>query len=223
MSATNMYVAVIGDIIDSRSLDNRNRYQQQFKETLAYINATYHSDIASRFMITLGDGFQGLLLNGNSVMNIVLDIEEKMDPLKLRFGIGIGEVSTYIAAEHAAEIDGPVYHYAREMIEDIERKATQRTQSQSNIMIYSTEAATLAEDNLLNVILSLCTAIKSKWSDRQKEIIRAYRANENNQSKTAQALNIAQSSVHRALYSARYSTYAASITTVSTVLKQRWE
>lgn len=222
MSATNMYVAVIGDIIDSRSLDNRNQYQQQFKETLAYVNTTYHADIASRFMVTLGDGFQGLLLNGNNVMNIVLDIEEKMDPLRLRFGIGIGEVSTSIATENSAEIDGPVYHYARQMIEDIERKATQRTQSQSNMMIYSTEA-TLAEDNLLNAILSLCTAIKSKWSDRQKEIIRAYRANENNQNKTAQALNIAQSSVHRALHSARYVTYATSITTVSTVLKQRWE
>lgn len=47
-------------------------------------------------MITLGDEFQGLLNNPAYAIEIVKYIQRELYPVKLRFGIGIGEISTEI-------------------------------------------------------------------------------------------------------------------------------
>ena len=71
---------------------------------------------------------------------------------------------------------------------------------------------------LINSLLTAAFAIKSKWTDRQYEIIRAYEMSGENQYKTAGILGIAQSTVNRALQSARFYAYKSAIDTVSKVL-----
>ncbi|MGB4438298.1 MAG: SatD family protein, partial [Sedimentibacter sp.] len=55
------YIAIIGDIVNSKKIDNRNDVQIKLKSLLKRIDEKYTDDIASDFMITLGDEFQGLL------------------------------------------------------------------------------------------------------------------------------------------------------------------
>lgn len=57
------------------------------KSVLQEINLKYENDISSKFMITLGDEFQGLLCNGANVMHIITEIEQKMYLIKMRFGV----------------------------------------------------------------------------------------------------------------------------------------
>lgn len=52
------YVAIIGDIVNSKKVNKRGIIQQKFKGVLADINVKYSEDIASKFTINLGDGFQ---------------------------------------------------------------------------------------------------------------------------------------------------------------------
>lgn len=59
------------------------------------------------------------------------------------------------------------------MIKEVESKENQYAERQSNIMICS-EVSNAEIDELLNSILSLSTALKSKRTDRQQEIIYAY-------------------------------------------------
>ena len=47
-------------------------------------------------MITLGDEFQGLLKNGSAAVFIIDKIEREMYPIKFRFGLGVGEITTDI-------------------------------------------------------------------------------------------------------------------------------
>lgn len=56
------YCVIIGDIDKSRTLQRRARIQEKFKEAVAAINKEFKNDIASKFLITLGDEFQGVLL-----------------------------------------------------------------------------------------------------------------------------------------------------------------
>ena len=86
------YVAIIGDIVDSKKLSNRNSVQQKLKQVLEDINNKFSEDIASKFTITLGDEFQGLLKNRENIMRIVCEIEMAMTPIQIRFGIGIGDI-----------------------------------------------------------------------------------------------------------------------------------
>lgn len=215
----NTYIAIIGDIKHSRDLADRQSVQQRFNDTLHKINHLYSEDIASQFVITLGDSFQGLLTDGAHVMNILFEIEMEMSPAEMRFGIGAGEIQTNIQLENSSEIDGPAYHRARDMIEKIEQTEKQYTKSETNILIHTGEENKQTDD-LMNAIFSLSTALKSKWTHRQKEIITAYYKNGENQYKTAEFLKIGQSSVNKALNSAKFYTFQAAMNKVTVFMTE---
>ena len=129
------YTVIIGDMIDSKKIIDRKNTQIRLKKVLSEINNKYAKDIASKFTITLGDEFQGLLKSKNNIMNIIFDIEMEMSPISLRFGIGVGEISTEINFEYSSEIDGSSYHRARTMIEKLEIIKNQYSTRQANILI----------------------------------------------------------------------------------------
>ena len=105
------YIAIIGDIKNSKQLhERRHAVQEELVEKLETINQTYQSAIASKFMITLGDEFQGLLKSGACAVAIIDQIERALYPIRLRFGIGVGEVSTEISLASTLSADGPAFY-----------------------------------------------------------------------------------------------------------------
>lgn len=215
----NPYIAVIGDIIKSRKIANRNEIQAKLKKTLQKINQKYNDDIASNFMITIGDEFQGLLKNGKNLIKIISEIEIAMLPIQIRFGIGIGKIDTEINKDMPLGADGPAYHNARQMIEELKSRDKKYETNHSNIMICS-QGNHAQTDTLLNTILSLCSAIKSKWTPRQIEIISCYIDSDKNQYKAAENLGIRQSSVNKSLNNSNFYTYEKAMDTVSSVLSE---
>ena len=103
------YAAIIGDIKDSRKLDTRKQIQKNLNHILNQLNTEYSFDISAKFTITLGDEFQGLLHNCTNLLHITETIQREMYPVKLRFGIGVGEITTDINPELAIGADGPSY------------------------------------------------------------------------------------------------------------------
>ena len=211
------YIVIIGDIIDSRKLSNRQEVQTKLKNVLKEINQQYAEEIMAKFVISLGDEFQGLLKKQGNVIKIISTIEEALAPVKLRFGVGIGGINTEIDFDNSLEIDGVAYYRARKMIQEVENRQSQYVESYSNIMICSSDESS-RDDELTNATLSVCTSLKSKWTNRQKEIISAYLRNCENQYKTAEALDIAQSSVNRALRSAEFYSYKTAMNKVEAFL-----
>ena len=113
----NPYVAIIGDIKESKKINNRNEIQKKLIQVLEEINLKYDTDISSKFIITLGDEFQGLLCNGANTLRIISEIERKMYPIKIRFGVGVGTITTEVNKEMSLGADGPGYYKARNAIE----------------------------------------------------------------------------------------------------------
>ena len=111
------FVAVIGDMKDSRHLENRKEVQVRLQGILDRLNEKYKDEIVSRFLITLGDEFQGLLSSGKYILDMVNEIRMEMYPVRLRFGIGFGQITTDIRTEMALGADGPGYYRAREAVE----------------------------------------------------------------------------------------------------------
>lgn len=214
----NCYIAIIGDMIGSKKIVDRNEVQIKLRNQLSAINEKYRDDIASKFMITLGDEFQGLLKCGRNAMNIISEIELAMLPVKLRFGIGIGMMDTEINAEIPLGADGPAYHKARKMINELKNKEKHYKENHSNIMIASESDEHI--DILLNSILSLSSTLKSKWTKRQTEIINCYLNSGSNQYKTAEKLSITQSSVNKALVNSSFYSYKKALDTVSMALSE---
>ena len=215
----NPYVAIIGDIKGSRKIQGRAIVQEELKQALAGINEKYSNDIASKFTVTLGDEFQGLLCSGANAMSIVLDIERRMDPIRVRFGIGVGEISTNIDRELAIGADGSAYYKAREAIEYLKRKEKRNKSGEADVRLEvdGTEHATV---ELINTILSLMTAIKNSWTDRQRQAIWNMLEHQDSQSDVAQRLGITQSSVQKNLTKGSYYTYTEAVNTVEKVMSE---
>ena len=65
------FAAVIGDIKDSRHLNNRKEVQDRLQWVMDRLNRKYEEDIVSKFLITLGDEFQGLLYGGKNILSMI--------------------------------------------------------------------------------------------------------------------------------------------------------
>lgn len=218
----NEYIAIIGDIHDSRLLENREDSQFRLLECLEDINKKFKTHIASNFSVSMGDSFQGLLESNSDFMEIITTIEMTMYPIEFRFGIGIGEIMTEINPKNSQVNDGPAYHYARKALELIEKTEQQNATRKTSILLLddNDESATV---RLINAIFALNTAIRSKWSNRQHEIIKAYLENEENQYTTAEAIGIGQSSVSKTLKSTNFFAYKTSIDDVQRYVTARVE
>ena len=188
------YIAIIGDIKKSKKLKDRNIVQSNMKKALDNINAKYSKDISSKFLITLGDEFQGLLHNGSNVVNIIQEIQSDMYPVEIRFGIGVGQITTDINFEMAIGADGPGYYKARQAIEFLKENERKNKTHALDIRIEidrdNDEAAIM-----LNTILSLLAVVKYNWTDRQREIIWDMMEHKDSQAKSAHRLKVAQSTI----------------------------
>ena len=75
------YVAVIGDIIESRKIENRQAVQLKLQSVLDVVNKKYEKSLASKFMITLGDELQGLVRDKRTSVDIISFIVLVMLPI----------------------------------------------------------------------------------------------------------------------------------------------
>ena len=213
------YVVIIGDIVKSREIADRNDVQVRFIEVLDKINDKYKEEIAANFIITAGDEFQGLLKSKKKIINILQDLDIEMYPVKFRYGVGIGRVTSTINKLKSNEVDGPAFHRARRMIELIEENENGNQKPITNIMIDSGSDS----DVLMNATLSLMATLKKTWTPRQTEVVYAYLDNNQNQHLTADALNVQQSTVNRSLNAAHYYTFSYARNQLHQYLQQKEE
>ncbi len=204
-----MYYAIISDIVKSRDLDDRKSVQIALDKELKRINSRYESVIAAKFLITIGDEFQGLLTDGSRILDIMSEIQFELHPVKLRVGIGIGEISTGINPEMAIGADGPAYYKARESLMDIKHLSHSNKTAYSNIMIKIASHNRHIEilSNLLNSTLIAISSIESNWTEKQREAIRIMEHFAQNQNEAAETLKINQSSLQRRLSFSDYYKY----------------
>ena len=211
------YIAVIGDIKDSKKIANRSEVQKKLQKVLQTVNDKYSTDIASKFTITLGDEFQGLLFSGGRVLRILSEIERVLYPQEIRFGIGIGKITTDIDPERAVGADGPGYYMARNAIDFLKDNEKKKLATVADIRLEA-EGNHAEAVAMLNSILSLMCAIKDSWSGRQREIIWDMTEHLDSQTDVAKRLGIRQPTVHKSLSKGYYYTYKNASETVERAL-----
>lgn len=158
-------IVIIGDLIDSRKLQNRTFVQQQLQNCINELNNKYHDDISAKFTVTLGDEFQGLLLSGFNSLRMIDEIQIRMSPVKIRFGIGIGRLHTPINHEVCIGMDGPAFWKAREALNFVHEN-----NDYSRINIHLCLEKHDPSVNLINEIIKLTALQMSGWRKTQKEL-----------------------------------------------------
>ncbi|HYL21310.1 MAG TPA: SatD family protein [Gemmatimonadales bacterium] len=111
-------IAVIGDLVASRRVAQAERslLQRELERLVATLNKRYRHAIAARFLVTLGDEFQGVLQRADAIPDLIWDIETGLPDVDVRLGIGFGTLLPPFKPL-ALGMDGPAFHAAREAIE----------------------------------------------------------------------------------------------------------
>lgn len=211
------FVAIIGDIRNSRKLESRKSVQDKLKTVLEEINEKYKEDVISKFVITLGDEFQGVLADGKNILKIIEEIRMKLYPVEFRFGIGIGKITTDIDTEMALGADGPGYYKARNAIDKLKENEKKNKAVVADMRL-DVDNNNGTQVMLINTIFELIKAIEQSWTDRQREIIWNMQEYQDGQVGAAHRLGIAQPAVHKALVKGKYYAYAKAIRNVEDIL-----
>lgn len=211
------FAAVIGDIKDSRKLENRKEVQKRLQKVLDRLNRKYEEDIVSSYLITLGDEFQGLLCSGKNILNMINEIKMEMYPVRLRFGIGFGTITTDIRREMALGADGPGYYRAREAVEVLKEREKKNRSVPADLCL-KMEEEDRDKEVLLNTVFDLLYVVEEGWTERQREIIWDMLVYGDGQQNTAARLSISQPTVQKALAAGSYYTYKNALKNAAEIL-----
>ena len=212
-----LYVTIIADIIGSKKINDRSGVQKHLKKVLEYINITYRHAIASQFIITLGDEFQGVLYDGSVALDVLDRIQREMHPITFRFGIGVGSISVRLQPDTSLGSDGTAFHLARSLIEEVRALENKKAEAKTNMLISIEDQESTS--TLLNSMFKLIWALQENWTDRQRQIIATLQRYNETQAEIAKRLGIVQSSVQKSLAGSQYYTYKEASDTISQTLR----
>ena len=136
-SGKNNVIALIADIINSRKIQNRAIFQKEFIDVINNINNRFDEFIVSKFTVTTGDEFQGLVNNAPIILDIVTYIKSNFKDVNFRYGVGIGGIVTDINKNIAIGADGPAYYMAREAINYVKAMGNSNKKAKTDILIQS--------------------------------------------------------------------------------------
>lgn len=213
-----MYIAIIGDIVGSKELKDRNKVQKRLNYILQDINTMYREDIKASFLITLGDEFQGLLSNPHNVMKIVEYIQVNLYPVKIRFGIGVGNIDTDFTRDIALGADGPAYHRARKMVDELKNIEKSKKNQSVSVRFMGLDKNI---DMLINSSLNGISLIYQNWTQKQRDVI-IESLKDKSIKYVSEKIGITQSSVYKRLSSSGYYDYTNMRDTVTNVLDNIW-
>ncbi|MCG8479779.1 MAG: SatD family protein [Spirochaetales bacterium] len=112
-------VAVIADIVRSRDIEQRRDFQRTLKSRLRTVSERAGASLLSPYTLTLGDEFQAVYGNFDTLFTDIVTIIATLFPVRFRFALAVGPLSTEINRNAALEMDGPAFHDARALMETL--------------------------------------------------------------------------------------------------------
>ena len=148
------YAAVMFDVVDSRRYLERFDVQNILMNSVAYLNDIYGYAIKKEVVSSAGDEFQGLFLDLPTAFLYIRKLQLLIYPIKIRCGIGYGQIKYDKDEWMSSAFDGEAYYLAREAINSINKK-------KSNTICFNTMSK---YDRYLNIFCLSSMEIKSKQS-----------------------------------------------------------
>jgi hypothetical protein len=190
------YVALIGDVVGSRELENRAEVQRTLRQTLDTLNqelgATGAGEgVAAPLKLTAGDEIQGLLRDPTLAVDVVVGIADRLHPATVIWGLGAGPLSTDLAPD-VAVLDGPCFHHAR---------AALRTAHDAGAWLRARGIPSPHGEGV-SALFRLMGAVRSRWKPAQMRYIQDVRGRL--QKEVAEMHDVDESTVSKALQAARF-------------------
>lgn len=196
MGGSRSFVVLVGDLVGSRALPERQAAQERLEAALEQVHRTarnaHESPIVVPPMITVGDEFQALLNRAGPTVDMMAQIRDAMWPIEVSCGVGRGAIATPLRKDAIGRMDGPAFHAAREAIG--------RAKPRRGTAFAGFEPQ---GDQVLFGLYQGLHAIARRWTERQVEVMRLVRRG-GTQVEIAKALGVSQSVISQSLAASSY-------------------
>ncbi|HDO19342.1 MAG TPA: hypothetical protein ENG74_01300 [Thermoplasmatales archaeon] len=187
------YTVIVGDVIKSGKIRERDRYWSSLQDVTNSINTKYREEFYAPITILKGDEISAVLNRLHFSYAIMRDFQEMFYPYQIRFVSVYDEIDIALETRNASLMDGPAFWKANEYLEYIKKRK----------LYFKFDFGNNVIDNMLTTIANLVAFIKYDWSEREKEIIDLYEKTKR-QEIVAKEFNISQQSVSDALKRAHW-------------------
>lgn len=186
-------VGVIADIVGSRELDDRPAAQRAIVDTFAQVEA-YLPSVRPAWA-TVGDEFQFIAHTWQDALRITLRVQAVLpSEVRLRYGIGAGQINTVAEGESGPIQDGSAWLHARAAIETVEEQQQYRDEVLSAFRSENTELTTAVTAQLV-----LRDHVLARMKARERRLVGAILLGATQQ-EAARAERISQAAVSQALH-----------------------
>lgn len=192
-SGSDVRYVVLADTVDSRKIQDREAFESRLKNAFDYVNDAERESISTPFTQMKGiDEFGCVLTRVSPIADIMSDILNRIHPSRARFALASGEIDVGAERETVAQMDGPAFHRASALLDEVERSE-----------LYVDIDTDQETDSLVTNTLNLLLLEREHLTDRQVEVILAYERC-GTQSDAGEELGLGQQAVSNALRRANY-------------------
>lgn len=208
----NWYVVLSGDLKSSRKLEDRAKIQEQLRNALVVVNETFNEAISVGFVLTGGDGFQGMLSSLEYFFDIYYELFANIGH-QFYMGVGVGGISTGFS-KNVGEMDGKVFYRSAESLSKAKK-------GKSWIAFNSGEW----RDDVITSFLNLMADVMWNWSERQKQIIVYYRKHGGSREALKSAsenFSVSERSIYKTLKTGKYRLLKSAENALKEMLNRKW-
>ena len=183
-----LYV-LLGDVISSRRINDRDNFQRKVREMCKKVNSTYTTDIYADLKILKGiDEIGGVLSNMSKCYEIINTILDQLYPYQMRFVFVLDYVDTALDTKDVAKMDGPAFHKASDIMSTLKKSK----------LIFDMSVGDKVIDSAITGQINLILLLKRNRSIKQQRIVKEYEKTQN-QSEVAENMGITQQAVSKTL------------------------
>jgi SatD family (SatD) len=188
-------IVVLGDIVRSRQLRERDATQIALRRLIQSLNERTAPVLIARFEIREGDGIRGVLSSGEPIADILWEVDTELPGARMRIGVGRGGLSTF--GEFPDDLDGPAYYAARDAIGLAARKK----------IVGGVFLGFGEYDDVMTTLAYSLADRRSDFTERQCRVVRMLLSGES-KTRIAEEIGIKASSVHDIAQAAHWAAYS---------------
>jgi len=188
-----LYV-ILGDVLSSKKIKNRDQFQKKLIQACDKINKTYKKELYANFDIIKGtDEIGGVLKEITHLCQIITEISDFIGLNRMRFALVKGIIDIGLDQKEISRMDGPAFHTAANLMQELKKEK----------LIFKMSTTDYIFDTLVTNTINLIYLLKNNWSTKKIEIIREYEKSRD-QKQVASKFNIKQQDVSYHLKSSNW-------------------